>query len=130
MTISRELASGVHGVTGSISHESIYRAVYAHGTRDLPKGLHEGLHRRRRCRRRRTSGGADAKKKSPLGQFNPIAKRPAIADARTEVGHYLEGDLITGTYNRSAQRINTMPRRSLRWPTAHDVYTPAVAMTG
>jgi IS30 family transposase len=27
-------------------------------------------------------------------------------------------------------RINTMPRRSLHWSTAHDVYTAAVAMTG
>ncbi|MHB8290416.1 MAG: IS30 family transposase, partial [Acidimicrobiales bacterium] len=27
-------------------------------------------------------------------------------------------------------RLNTMPRRSLRWSTAHDVYTAAVAMTG
>lgn len=27
-------------------------------------------------------------------------------------------------------RINTMPRRSLHWSTAHEVYTRAVAMTG
>jgi len=27
-------------------------------------------------------------------------------------------------------RINTMPRRSLHWSTAHNVYTAAVAMTG
>lgn len=27
-------------------------------------------------------------------------------------------------------RINTMPRRSLHWSTAHDIYTAAVAMTG
>lgn len=27
-------------------------------------------------------------------------------------------------------RINTMPRRSLHWSTAHDVYNAAVAMTG
>ena len=26
-------------------------------------------------------------------------------------------------------RINTMPRRSLGWNTAHDIYTAAVAMT-
>jgi IS30 family transposase len=239
MTISRELASGVHGVTGSISHESIYRGIYAHGTRGLPKGLHERLHRRRRCRKYRSKGGQAVEKKSPLGQFSPIACRPPIADARTEVGH-VEGDLITGAYNRSAivtvfdrtsrhlwladfpedhgaeatlaalceilgripeplrrtltwdqgremarhhelaelcgidvyfcdphspwqrptnengngllrryvgkgtdlsqyssgdlraieHRINTMPRRSLHWSTAHEVYTAAVAMTG
>ena len=28
------------------------------------------------------------------------------------------------------QRVNTIPRRSLGWATAHDVYTAAVAMTG
>jgi len=28
------------------------------------------------------------------------------------------------------RRINTMPRRSLHWSTAHNVYTAAVAMTG
>ena len=27
-------------------------------------------------------------------------------------------------------RVNTMPRRSLHWSTAHDVYHAAVAMTG
>lgn len=31
---------------------------------------------------------------------------------------------------RIEHRINTMPRRSLHWSTAHDVYTAAVAMTG
>lgn len=101
MTISHELASGVQGVTGSLSHEAIYQAVYAHGTRGLPKGLHEGLHRRRRCRKQRRAKGAERKKKSPLGTFKPIATRPAVASERTEVGH-LEGDLITGAYNRSA----------------------------
>jgi transposase, IS30 family len=101
MTISRELASGVHGVTGSLSHESIYRAIYAHGTRGLRKGLSERLHRRRRCRRHRRHKGATSEKVGPLGQFNPIATRPAIALERTEVGH-LEGDLIVGAYNRSA----------------------------
>ena len=59
-TIERELAAGVHGISGSISHECIYQAVYAHGTRGLRKGLHEGLHRRRRCRKRRLPAGTEA----------------------------------------------------------------------
>jgi IS30 family transposase len=101
MTISRELACGVHGVTGSISHESIYRGIYAHGTSGLPNGLHERLHRRRPCRRHRPRGGQPVENKSPLGLFSTIASRPAIALERAEVGH-LEGDLITGAYNRSA----------------------------
>jgi len=93
--------TGRPGVTGSISHESIYRGIYAHGTRGLRRGLHERLHRRRRCRKHRSKGGQPVEKKSPLGQFSPIATRPPIALERTEVGH-LEGDLITGAYNRSA----------------------------
>ncbi|MCC5952736.1 MAG: IS30 family transposase [Acidimicrobiia bacterium] len=239
MTISLELATGAHGYTASVSHECIYQAAYAHGRRGLPKGLHTGLHRRRRCRKRRHPKGCEPTKASPLGEFNLIADRPTIADARGEVGH-LEGDLITGAFNRSAivtifdrasrhlwladlpeghgadatlaalietleripeglrrtltwdrgtemarhrtlaatvgidiyfadphspwqrptnengnclirrfvgkgtnlaiytpadlrtieQRINTIPRRSLHWSTAHDLYTAAVAMTG
>ena len=46
MTISIELARGVYGIAASISHECIDQAIYAHGRR--------GLHRRRRCRKRRT----------------------------------------------------------------------------
>ncbi|MEX1163976.1 MAG: IS30 family transposase [Nitriliruptor sp.] len=100
MTISIELARGVHGITGTVSHECIYQAVYAHGRRGLRRGLHQGLHRRHRCRRRRHPGGQPAKR-SPLGSFNLIGARPAVADDRVEVGH-LEGDLIVGAYNRLA----------------------------
>lgn len=102
MTISLELASGVHGTVAALSHESIYQAVYAHGRRGLRRGLHEGLHRRRRCRKHRDRGGDEpAAKKGPLGEFNLIDLRPAIAAERREVGH-LEGDLIVGSFNRSA----------------------------
>ena len=101
MTIARELAAGTHGVTTSISHESIYQAVYAQGERGLRRGLHEGLHRRRRRRKHRTRDTAPASAAGPLGTFNPISARPSIADERREVGH-LEGDLILGSFNRSA----------------------------
>lgn len=100
MTISRELAAGVHGLTAAVSHECIYQAVYAHGTRGLPAGLHAGLHRRRRCRKHRHPGAPPAIP-SPLGEFNLICDRPAIAAERVEIGH-LEGDLIIGANNRSA----------------------------
>lgn len=102
MTISRELAAGVFpAVSGAVSHETIYAAVYAHGRRGLRAGLHRCLHRRRRCRKRRLPAGSKPSKAGPLGLFNPISLRPAQADARDEVGH-LEGDLICGSYNRSA----------------------------
>ena len=100
MTISIELARGVHGVTAAVSHETIYQAVYAHGTRGLPAGIHQGLHRRRRCRKHRIFG-PPAPAKSPLGDFNLIGLRPAEAEGREVVGHF-EGDLIVGSFNRSA----------------------------
>ena len=100
MTVSVELARGVHGITAQISHECIYQAVYAHGRRGLRPGLHTGLHRRRRCRKHRLIG-PPAPKKSPLGLFTPLSARPPIADERSEVGHF-EGDLICGSFNRSA----------------------------
>jgi IS30 family transposase len=113
MTIARELAAGVHGVTASISHECIYQAVYAHGRRGLRRGLHEGLHRRRRCRKRRAPRGSEPPAKTgPLGVFNPISARPPVAAGRDEVGH-LEGDLILGSYNRSA--IATVFDRASRY---------------
>lgn len=101
MTISIELARGTHGITAALSHESIYRAVYAHGRRGLPARAHRLLHRKRRCRKRRLAAGEDPKRPSPLGLFNPISTRPAAASGRSEVGH-LEGDLICGAYNASA----------------------------
>jgi IS30 family transposase len=101
MTISVELDQDRYpAVTGRVSHETIYAAVYAHGRAGLPAGLHACLHRRRRSRRRRITGETPTKA-GPLGQFNLIGLRPTIAAGRREVGH-LEGDLITGSFNRSA----------------------------
>ena len=75
--------------------------------------MHEGLHRRHRCRKRRTPRGNEPPSKtSPLGSFNLITTRPAIAGQRGEVGH-LEGDLILGSYNRSA--IATVFDRASRY---------------
>jgi len=99
MTISIELARGVHGVRASISHECIYGAIHAQGTGGLPKGCHVGLHLGRRRRKHR--GSALPACTHALGSFNPIAERPEVALERVEVGH-LEGDLIVGAYNRSA----------------------------
>jgi len=131
MTISRELATGVHGPVAAISHECIYQAVYAHGRRGLRRGLHQGLHRRRRCRKHRRPGPV-AVKAGPLGEFNLIGLRPAIAQARTEVGH-LEGDLIVGAFNRSA--IATVFDRASRhlwlaeFPVEHDAEETYWALT-
>jgi IS30 family transposase len=62
-------------------------------------------------------------KPSPLGEFTLITSRPAIAAERSEVGH-LEGDLICGSFNRSA--IVTVFDRASRYlwladfPGCHD----------
>jgi len=90
MTIARHLG---------VSHETIYRAIYAAGGRGLPGGLHHHLHHRRQRRRRRRHG-EQRTRRSPLGAFKPIASRPELAAAREEIGHF-EGDLIIGARGRS-----------------------------
>lgn len=124
MTISIELARGTHGLVALVSHECIYQGIYAHGTRGLRRGLHTGLHRKRRCRKRRRQSGEPLQSKaSPLGQFNLIHSRPPEAAGRSAVGH-LEGDLIIGSFNRSA--IATVFDRASRhlwlaeFPASHD----------
>ena len=108
-----ELARGVFpAMTTTVSCETIYQGVYAHGRAGLAKGLHCCLHRRRRCRKRRRSGGELTPVKGPLGVFNLIGVRPAVAAERSEVGH-LEGDLIIGSFNRSA--IATVFDRASRY---------------
>ncbi|MBA3956722.1 MAG: IS30 family transposase, partial [Acidimicrobiia bacterium] len=104
MTIAVELDRGLYaGLDGAtVSHETIYAAIHAQGRWGLPKGLHGGLHRRRRCRKHRPAPGQDPPKANgPLGEFNLIGTRPAEANGREVVGH-LEGDLIIGAFNRSA----------------------------
>ncbi len=100
MTISIELARGTHGIVADLSHEAIYQAI-AHGRRGLPARVSGLLHRRHRCRKRRLPPGEPSSRRSPLGLFNPISTRPAIAAERSQVGH-LEGDLICGAFNASA----------------------------
>ena len=109
MTISIELAKGRWAITGSISHECIYQAIYKPG-RGLKQGLSDGLHLRRRARRKRCH--QRAANPHSLQNFSPIGTRPAIAAERSEVGH-LEGDLIVGAMNRSA--IITMFDRKSRY---------------
>jgi IS30 family transposase len=109
MTISIELARGTHGTVGSISHETIYQAIYRRSG-GLDRGLRRNLHLKRGTRRRRNRTKATAA--HSLGDFNPIRSRPAIAAERVEVGH-LEGDLIVGANNQSAL-ITLFDRKSRR----------------
>jgi transposase, IS30 family len=122
-TIAIELAraGGISGDT--VSAESIYQAVYGHGTRGLVAGLSHCLHRQRRRRKRRCRAGETPKRASPLGSFNLIGLRPEIAWERSEFGHF-EGDLIIGERGRSA--IVTLIDRASRYnligdlPEGHD----------
>jgi len=129
VTISIELARGIHGVTARISHETIYRAAYER--RGLDVETRECLHLKRRRRKPRNQQRSCTS--HSLGHFRPIAERPAIALERVEVGHF-EGDLITGAYNRSA-KITMFDRASRRlWlrsvasKSADDVYTALVEL--
>jgi len=115
MTIAVELSAGVFPALGgaTVSHETIYGEVHAQGRRTLPKGLHVGLQRRRRCRKHRPLAGVDPiPVNGPLGLFNLIGLRPAEAEGREVVGH-IEGDLIVGSFNRSA--IVTLFDRASRY---------------
>ncbi len=95
-----------------MSHETIYRAIYAHGGRGLAKGLHAGLHRQHRRRKhRRAEGAGEPQRLGPLGRYKKISDRPEGAAHCIQIGH-IEGDLITGAYNRSA--IATLLDRASR----------------
>ena len=84
----------------SVCAETIYRACYANDPRS---GLAAGTWAKlpRRCRRRRPRSVAQAQKPSPLGEYRPVADRPADVEDRTEPGHW-DRDLIVGKANLTA----------------------------
>ena len=95
----------------SVCAETIYRACYANDPRS---GLSAGTWAKlpRRCRRRRPRSVAQAQKPSPLGEYRPIADRPANVEDHTEPGHW-EGDLIVGKANLTA--AVTLAERTSRY---------------
>jgi transposase, IS30 family len=109
MTIAVELAQGVYPMDGrTVSHETIYRAIYDPFHRDLPRDVYRCLHRRRRSRHPR---GYRSPHRGTWRDVLPlIHERPAAATDRSEVGH-LEGDLIIGS-NRRAAIITVFDRKS------------------
>lgn len=109
MTIAVELANGLYpDIPETVSHETIYRAVYDHRHDDLPRDIYKNLHRRRRLRFHR--GSRRPSLQTFRNSMTSISQRPAIADARSEVGH-LEGDLIIGS-NRGGAIITVFDRTS------------------
>ena len=114
----------------SVSAETIYRACYdPTGRRGLPEGC--WLLLPRRCRRRKPRG-RHTRKPSPLGDFRPIADRPADAAGRSEAGHW-QGDLIIGRNNRSAAAtlVKRVSRQTLTvaLPDGYDARRTADAVT-
>ncbi len=76
-----------------VSRETITQAI-SRGDRGLDLGLWRQLHHQRRRR-------PGEQKRSVLGQFRSIARRPADSGRRRQIGH-LEGHLIIGANNASA----------------------------
>ena len=93
---------------GTISHESIYRAIYVLSRGELRSALVESLRRSHTKRMPRARGKTRA---SILPNIVGIDQRPSEADSREVPGHW-EADLIKGAYNRSG--VGTLIERTSR----------------
>jgi IS30 family transposase len=97
----------------TVSHETIYQALYATDFRGI-RVLPAQCLRTRRRRRRRRGGRRTTGREKTFGQFKLIDSRPAAANERSEPGHW-EGDLIVGPHMRSAvvtlvERVSRLTR--------------------
>jgi IS30 family transposase len=105
-----------------VSHETIYQAIYIQGRgllrRDLASCLRTGRALRKPRRR-------PAERRGRISNMVLIADRPSEVDDKQVPGHW-EGDLITGTLNKSA--IGTLVERIsgftqlLHLPEAHGAF--------
>ena len=96
----------------SLSHETIYRAIYGMPPGQQRRSLVQLLRLSRRGRRR--SRKANARRFTGIQNMCPIAQRPIAADLRLEPGH-IEGDLIKGAGGRSGVGVlvDRFTRRTL-----------------
>ncbi|PVY76438.1 IS30 family transposase [Tamilnaduibacter salinus] len=88
-----------------VSHESVYKTIYAIPHGELRKELIQCL-RQGRTKRRPRSGGVDRRQQIP--ELVSIHLRPPEIEQRILPGHW-EGDLIKGAFNRSA--VGTLVER-------------------
>ena len=114
-----------------VGAETIYRGCYAYSAETgLEPGSWDKLPRQRR--RRKPRGRCEQAKRSALGEYRPIAERPASGEDRKEPGHW-EGDLIVGKANRTA--VATLVERTTRCtlvvalPGGYDAQSTAKAVT-
>lgn len=91
-----------------VSHETIYRTIYALPRGDLRQEMIKALRQKHKNRRPRSAG---ANRKGPLKNTVSIDQRPSEVDDRQLPGHW-EGDLIKGAFNRSA--VGTLVERKTR----------------
>jgi transposase, IS30 family len=79
---------------GSITHETIYQMIYANhqGLQAYQKYLRQGRGKRRR------RGKLNAKRGQIPGRVG-IEHRPAIADAKSEIGHWESDTMIGGNHS-------------------------------
>ena len=92
-----------------VSHETIYVSLYVQGRGELRRDLHQRLRTGRAVRKPRRQVG---ERRAQIPNMVNISERPPEAKDRAVPGHW-EGDLITGTQNRSA--IGTLVERTTRY---------------
>jgi len=91
-----------------VSHETIYRTIYALPRGGLRQEMIKALRQKHKNRRPRSSG---KNRKGPVKNTVSIDERPPEVDDRKLPGHW-EGDLIKGAFNRSA--VGTLVERKTR----------------
>jgi transposase, IS30 family len=89
-----------------VSHETIYQSLYVQGRGALRRDLTTRLRTGRALRKPRRTPG---ERRGRIPDMVNIAERPAEVEDRAVPGHW-EGDLITGTANKSA--IGTLVERT------------------
>jgi transposase, IS30 family len=92
----------------SVSHETMYRAIYGLPRCELKTELISHLWQSRACRRRHQRG---RRRFTGLQDITPISMRPEHVLNRLEPGHW-EGDLVKGARGQSA--IGTLVERTSR----------------
>lgn len=112
----------------SISHETIYRAIYLRPRGELRRELRAHLRTGRTQRRRRNT--RQTREHGPIAGAVSISERPEEVEGRLIPGHY-EGDLIVGPLGTTAA-IGTLVERTSGHLTAFHLThkTTAAAIAG